>query len=444
MRRLLPRSITAQLLLLLLAALVAAGVTTLLLLGGERRTALEGARRLAELERLAGLVPAIAALEGAERGRVARASSRRAVRIAVSDRPAVAEARRRLRRLERRFRAEVGESAQEVRIALATDRDEAEALPRRPRQMRRAGDILVSVRLPDGAWTNARIRAAPPRGGAVGLAVVASLGLALVFVLGVAFLFLRRITVPIARLTAAMRRAGEGDRTVTAPVAGAAETRDAASAFNAMQRDLARLEAERARTVAAVGHDLRTPITSLRIRAEMLDEATAEPMIRTLDEMRVMADSLLAWGREGRGAEASETVDLAALVRDVAAEHGLDAVVPAGTATVRGRPVALRRAFSNLADNARRYAGGGKARVSLEGERVVVEIADRGSGIEEDRLAVVMEPFVRGEDSRSRETGGSGLGLAIARDMISAHGGTLSLRNREGGGLLARVAVPRA
>ena len=208
-----------------------------------------------------------------------------------------------------------------------------------------------------------------------------------------------------------------------------------------MQGLTAEQPAERMRMLAAVGHDLRTPITSLRIRAEMLDEDDAAPIIRTLDEMTVMAEGLIAYAKGTQDAETAQPVDLKALLERLCRERGATFGAAKGV-TVSGRPVALGRAFSNLIDNAIRY--GGKAEVALgeqDGEAVVT-IADEGPGIPAERLESMFEPFVRGEESRNTQTGGAGLGLSIARSLLLAHGGTLRLENRTPRGLRAIATLP--
>ncbi len=305
----------------------------------------------------------------------------------------------------------------------------------------RPPSIVASIPFGDGMWLNAELPLVDRGPPVDGRAVMMTLGFSLLFVLGVGITFTRRLTRPIRSLAAAAERAGEGDRSATAAVAGPAEVRRAAEAFNAMQGRIAQFDAERARTIAAVGHDLRTPITSLRIRAEMLDDEERDAMVRTLDEMRVMAEGLLAYGRAEAEHEARTLVDLAALLKDQAVGgiryEGPDSLM------VEGRPVALSRAFANLAENARRYAGSGRIRLVDRAAATTVVLDDDGPGIPEERLAEVLEPFVRLDPSRSSETGGAGLGLSIARTIIRAHGGTLTLENRPEGGLRVTIVLPR-
>lgn len=262
-------------------------------------------------------------------------------------------------------------------------------------------------------------------------------------VLGVALFYVRRLTRPLGELANAARAAGRGDRSARVAEDGPREMRDAATAFNDMQGRIARFDAERMRTLAAVGHDMRTPITSLRIRAELLDAADAAPMVRTLDEMTVMANGLVAYARGAGEAEAVEHFDLARLLARLCEERGADLKAEAAVA-VMARPVALERAVGNLIDNAIRYGGGCRVRLSRDFDAAIITVEDDGPGIPPERLADMFEPFVRGDDSRSVETGGAGLGLSIARAIVTAHGGVIVLENRAEHGLRATIRLPSA
>ena len=422
-----PGGLAGQFALVLVLALLAANVLAALLFNSERGRALRDARRFAQLERIVALVPALDTLTPDLRRQVLRATTTRRARLESAADPLVAATT--ANDIASALAAAIGErleppDTRDVRVAL-------HAAGRRRWQRRIAG-LDVSVRLDDGSWLNARL--APPRGPpAVPRGpVILTLGLSFAAVLAVGLLFAWRLVGPIRALEAAAVRAGRGDRDARAPERGPREVRKAAAAFNAMQAAMARFERERARTAAAVGHDLRTPITSLRIRAEMLDdEALRKPMVRTLDEMRVMADSLLQWGRAGAEAEPAETVDVAHILAGLC-DEAQNAATYEGPAScpVRGRPVALRRALGNLLDNAHRYGDTANARIDERDATVTITISDDGPGMAEAQLEAVLEPFARGEESRSRDTGGTGLGLAIARDILREHGGTLTLRNR--------------
>ena len=220
-------------------------------------------------------------------------------------------------------------------------------------------------------------------------------------------------------------------------------------AFNLMRGRLDRYIRDRTAMLAAVSHDLRTPITSLRLHAEFVEDAgTRSRILAALDEMQRMTEDALAFIREDMRQEETRTVDLHALADSVAADlrdlgHDVE-VGEAGRVLAAGRPGALRRALRNLLENAATYGSRARVRVAKDdgGVRVVVE--DEGPGIPEDGLERVFEPFVRIEASRSRDTGGSGLGLAIVRGIVRGHGGDVRLENRAEGGLRATVTLPDA
>jgi signal transduction histidine kinase len=439
MSRLLPDGLAGRFALLLTLALLAANLVAAGLLSLERIRAEREAREAREVERLLSLVPVIEAVEPSARRAIARDASTRFTRVSVDRAPLVEEAPRAPR--SRALTRDITEAlpGREVRAAVLMRRDGSA----RPRET-----IAVSIRLADegaGQWLNLVARSdrpGPP--GPEREVFLLVLGLSLAAVLGVGLFFVRRLTRPLGALAAAARAAGEGDRTVRVPEEGPREMREAAAAFNDMQARIEGFEAERMRTLAAVGHDLRTPITSLRIRAEMLDEAEAAPMIRTLDEMKVMADGLVAYARGADAAEEAERVDLGPFLARLCEDRGASFTDGGAGVCARIRPVALGRAIGNLIDNALRY--GGSARVSLAREdgMAVIRIDDDGPGIPPERIGRMFEPFVRGEESRSSETGGAGLGLAIARAIIVALGGTVTLSNRAEGGLTARVTLPAA
>jgi signal transduction histidine kinase len=228
---------------------------------------------------------------------------------------------------------------------------------------------------------------------------------------------------------------------------GPAEVRTTVEAFNAMQVRLSRFIGDRTRMVAAISHDLRTPITSLRLRAEFIEEDELKrDVVRTLDEMQAMTDATLAFAREEGVGEETRSMDLAALIEGMVEDqvelgHEVTYSGPERLAW-RCRPVSLKRAIGNLVENSVRYAGAAQVRLSQVGSEVIISVEDSGPGIPDERLDDVFEPFVRVENSRSRDTGGVGLGLSIARSIIRAHGGELTLANRQEGGLRATATLP--
>jgi signal transduction histidine kinase len=248
-------------------------------------------------------------------------------------------------------------------------------------------------------------------------------------------------------LATAAEKVGRGEAVDPVLARGPAEIRTTVQAFNAMQERLSRFVRDRTRMVAAISHDLRTPITSLRLRAEFIeDEELKRDIVRTLDEMQAMADATLAFAREEGSGEETRSTDLAALIEGIVQDHrelGRDVTYAGPERLVwRCRPVSLKRAIGNLVENAVRYAGSARVGLAASGGEVIITVEDSGPGIPEERLTDVFEPFVRLETSRSRETGGVGLGLSIARSIIHAHGGELTLANRSEGGLRAKVSLP--
>jgi signal transduction histidine kinase len=199
--------------------------------------------------------------------------------------------------------------------------------------------------------------------------------------------------------------------------------------------------------LAALGHDLRSPLTAMRLRSELVDDdETRERLVATVEEMRRMVGLTLDFARGVAPREAAETLDLGALVRevagDVAATVGPVEVEISTAVTLTARPTALERALRNIVENAVRYGGAARVRVAGDAAAATIVVDDDGPGIPDADLARVFEPFTRLEASRSRETGGVGLGLAIARTIVHAHGGEITLANRPEGGLRATLRLP--
>lgn len=306
--------------------------------------------------------------------------------------------------------------------------------------------FTASAALDDGRWLNVEVGpppGAPPWGSTFVLSfMLSALGIAVVAVLTG-----RRIAKPMRRLAAAAGKLGRGEAVEDLPEAGPLETRDTVRAFNVMRERLDRFVRDRTAMLAAVSHDLRTPITSLRLHAEMIEnEETRSKIVAALDEMQRMTEDTLAFIREDMQREGTRTVDLHALVDSVATDladlgHEI-AVADSDRILVSCRTVALRRALRNLLENACRYGVRAKVRIVPDDAQVRIYVEDEGPGVPEAELERVFEPFVRLEASRSPETGGTGLGLAIARSIVRGHGGDIRLENRQTGGVRATVTLP--
>jgi signal transduction histidine kinase len=307
--------------------------------------------------------------------------------------------------------------------------------------------LLVSLRLSDGSWVNASVGTHRVPGGGLTSAIVSTVLMALA-VVPLAVWLLRIAIRPLRVFSKAAERLGNDMNAPPLPERGPAEVAQTARAFNEMQRRIRRLLADRTAMLAAVSHDLRTPITRLRLRAELLDDTEQQQkIISDIAEMEEMVNSTLAFFRDDAIAEARRPLDLGSLIRtivDDAADLGHDVSLERCDACViDGRPIALKRALVNLVENAVKY--GDRARIRLVGETqdAVLTIEDDGPGIPDDRKDDVFEPFVRLETSRSRETGGVGLGLALVRSVIRAHDGSVVLANVPNHGLRVTVTIPR-
>ncbi len=322
-------------------------------------------------------------------------------------------------------------------------------------QIRSAGEqnIVLNLRLPDDRWLVLHTGFPPSHPWASASFLWAWAGMTLAAA-GLTLWAVRRLTAPVRLLGAAAERLG---RDVNAPALdenGPEEVATAARAFNTMAGRIRRFVADRTFLLTAIGHDLRTPITRLMLRAEwMEDDEQRRKMLADLQELEAMVAATLAFGRDVAGSEPAVPLDLAVLLRTVLDETA-DARPAAHLAyagpehlAIQARPVALKRAIANLVGNAVAY--GGNARIVLctphdgagDGQ-VVVQVEDTGPGIPPEELDRVFEPFHRLDSSRNRETGGTGLGLPITRNILRAHGGDVTLANRTGGGVRATVTLP--
>ncbi len=305
---------------------------------------------------------------------------------------------------------------------------------------------FLFVELRDSSWI---VFATPVH--LLGISQPARIGLGLVLLMAaVAIVFAAAkysFAAPVRDFTAALRRFGANPRAAPLPESGPPELRRSIGAFNDMQAMVQKFVEERTLLLAAISHDLRTPLTKMRLRGEFVeDDAQRAGLFRDVDDMRAMIDSALTFFRDDFQREDSTVFDFAELLRTIADDHG-DLGLPVSYdgpphLAYQGRPVALKRAFSNLVDNAGKYACAPEMLLRHHDGMIEVLVRDRGPGIPEAALEAVFEPFMRLERSRNRATGGVGLGLTSARAVIRGHGGTIGLRNRPGGGLEVWVRLP--
>ena len=309
------------------------------------------------------------------------------------------------------------------------------------------GDLKfeVAVELSNGQWLS--ITGAPPPEvfGQPWHAIIGLSFMLLVIVLLV--IIVARSTVrPLTRLAQAAHNVAQDLKHPPLPEDGPSEVQEAARAFNAMQKRIREGIEERERFLAAVSHDLKTPVTRLRLRAEMLTDTRLRQEIgNDVNELQQLIDDALDFLRGRSVDEPAQPIDLVALVESVADDFGRAGEVEVSapdSLRFNGKPIALQRALRNLVDNAIKYGERARVELRLDQGAVVITVDDDGPGLPAEQLDAVFEPFFRGESSRCRDTGGTGLGLAIVRLVAHSHGGKVHLTNRPQGGLRAEMVLP--
>lgn len=302
--------------------------------------------------------------------------------------------------------------------------------------------FLVSAQLEDGRWLVMRQRSNAETLDWIGRAAL-GIGATLVVLLLLALLFARRLAAPIQRFAEAARRVGVDPGEASVKEEGPEELRTAARAVNAMQTRLRSLVAERTEMLAAVAHDLRTPLMRLRLAAENADPAIRDKLAKETAEIDAMISSFIGFARDDPSREARVRLDLAALLQSVADDRaearqnvtyeGPDRLV------VTGQPVGLKRLVENLVDNALKYGGVARLKLREDGAEARIDVTDEGPGVPREEREKVFRPFVRGEGAPGA---GAGLGLAAAREIARAHGGDVEIRDAQPKGALVRVTIP--
>ncbi len=453
------KPLAVQLVVVLVGAIVFSQIVSFFLFVNERRIALRDASIYQAVFRTATIARTLQATEANVDRQIIRISSSRRWRYWISETAAVTEPED----LPHRERASLAlqERYPDIAAGLLFQRG-AGALPPSPRRLPvtvQGGTprentqrpqprpiITVSIPIAENAWLNGvalQLPSAPP----FGWRPAASLALLFVSVVGVLLLLIGRVTRPLSALAVAADKLGRGEQVGPVPEQGPQEVRVTTRAFNSMQQRLGRFVEDRTRMLAAISHDLRTPITALRLRAEMLEEGeNRDRMLETLNTMAAMTDATLNFMRDESSTEETNQVDLSALVESVCQDFRdmgkeISWRVPERL-TYACRSNSLRRAVSNLIDNAVKHAATTRVVLERRTKSIDIIVADDGPGIPEDKLESVFRPFERLDDARNTEDGSAGLGLSIARSIVQAHGGDLVLRNREEGGLEARIHLP--
>ena len=287
--------------------------------------------------------------------------------------------------------------------------------------------IQLSYQLKENSWLNIYADIMHSKWGLQG--VLLSLELILIIAILGAYWIIHRFTVPLRNFAEAADRLGVDLNTEPLPIAGPKVARMAAKAVNNMQARIQDLIQARTQMLAAISHDLRTPITRLKLRTQFIDDQEQfEKISNDIDEMETMIAETLAFVREDSKTEKRVNLDLASLLSAlcenyVETGHDVKCVIPEQRIPVSAGAVSLQRLFNNVIGNALKYAGSATVTLVSTKHDAYVTVRDQGLGIAEDQLSKVFLPFYRGEHSRSRETGGTGLGLAVAQDIVIAHGG---------------------
>jgi len=468
--RLAPRSLFGRLVLILLGGLILAQLATAYINLAERDQLLYRAGGMRLAQQISDIVKLLDSLPAAERRRVVAVFNAPPLSVSL-DRPRMAPAKA---SAETDFQHAMFTTV--LRYALGDDTEvnvlRLEGAPEGFRPGPRGGPpempmmqgrgwghgmgpgfspggafFTVQIALRDGTWVTFDSHLSPQATG-MPLRLALTLLILLGTVIALSLVAVRWVTGPLSALATAAEKLGEDINRPPLPETGPIETQRAAKAFNIMQQRLARFIADRTRIFTAMSHDLKTPITRLRLRAEMLeDEALRAKFAKDLQEMEAMVTQTLDFMRDAGTEEAVQRLDAMALLESLQTDYqdtgGRVEIEGKVAQPYPGRPLALRRCLTNLIDNAIRYGGRATVKVEDAADRLTIRILDDGPGIPEQELEQAFEPFFRGEASRNRDTGGTGLGLGIARNVARAHGGDLVLRNRPGGGLEAILTLSR-
>lgn len=461
--RWLPRSLFGRLMLVLAGGLLLAQLLSAAINLAERDRLLLTAGGMQQTQRIADVVKLLDSMGPAERERIAQVLKVPPLVLSLGEAPVgVADADGtgpRAAMFTAMLRAALGDD-RTVLVAPNEASPREWAPGRGPRHMMgggpgrmgppglHAGPVLrTQVQLRDGRW--ARFDSDLPRASStLPWRLALTLGVLLLAVLVLSYVAVRWVTRPLHVLATAAEALGKDINAPALPEEGPLEIQQAARAFNTMQARLARFIQDRTRVLAAMSHDLKTPITRMRLRAELMDdEEMRERFEADLKEMETMVAHTLEFMRGLGGNEALQAVDVSALLESIQSDNE----EMGRTVRIEGRAsqpyVAvvslLKRCLANLVDNAVVYGGRVMVKVEDTPQCLTLRFLDEGPGIPEQDLDKVFEPFYRLEQSRSRETGGTGLGLTIARNIAQTHGGDIRLRNRPEGGLEAVLSLPR-
>lgn len=445
--------------LLVVAALSAAQLVSLWLFADERSLAVRAALGFEATGRAANVVRLIEEAPEDLHPSILRAANSPLVRFDLSEGPTVEHSDHSDGGLvEARVRALLDDNfSRDIRVELHQIKGQIPPLPRLSPDMGvmhssmtqgelSAIEMNLSVAVAGGRWLNVGTRfERPPIQWPFYSMLTFALSAAAILI-AVIWFVMTRLLGPLRRLVGAADRLGRGEDVQELPMVGPTEVQDLTLTFNRMQDRLTRFVADRTRLLAALGHDLRSPLTAMRVRAELVDEdETRDSLVASIEEMQSMVDATLTFARGLAGSEEPEIVNVGDFLEDLRGTMVVPFELDGDPAyQARIRPHALRRALRNVIENAVRYGGGARVRHGVQDGDMAITVDDDGPGIPTTELERVFDPFFRLEQSRSLETGGHGLGLSIARTIIRAHGGDIMLKNRDEGGLRASIVIPLA
>lgn len=439
------QSMTTRVFLVLFVGIVATTLLTFGLALGERRHMIGQFRDFHAVERLAQFVLSLDTVPTHLREPFFTATSGFGLRaeLAEQDAKPIAPRSELADRLDKRL-------PDGYQIASTATRPEdclpGPTLHRRQAERRNDCEALL-ITLHDGS--RLRITVLPPRPPPVAPHIdLSTYGISFLLSIGILAALVARMTMrPLKQLAQAATSLGNDIERPPLPERGTREIRQATAAFNAMQARIRNHIRQRAHILAAITHDLQTPLTRLRLRMEKVDDTELrDKLVSDLSAMQAMVREGLELARSMDSAEPMQRLDLDSLIDSIcadAADAGQQVTVSGTTqASLMARPTGLRRCLTNLVDNAVKYGRSAEVHAAREGDFALIRIKDNGPGIPEGEQEKVFEPFYRVEGSRSRETGGTGLGLTIARNIAEQHGGTIQLRNLPAGGLEVTLRLP--
>ena len=453
--RLWPKGLTGQIILVALAGLVLIQLLSIQIYRSDREEALGYVNSRNAMQRIVSVARLLALSPPSLYDEILKASRSETLLLRLADEPLQPD--NRSPRFEQQVRSRLGYPPSlmvEISAELKQDAQRSRAWQHHTRMMKdRKGmpppqdmRLYGSIQLPRGGWLQFsslvdKESASWSWQTTLNLMLVASL------VIGLMIWLFRRATRPLKQLAANADRLGRGEDIEPLREEGPTEIRESIQAFNRMHTRLDRFVQDRTRMLAAISHDLRTPITSLRLRSEFLaDGEDKERFQQTLQQMEQMLAATLSFAREEGQQEATRELDLVSLLESLCDDYA-DTGQPV-TCMVEGKQVyacranTLRRVLQNLIGNAIKYAGSAEVSLERTDSELLIRVCDEGPGIDPARLEDVFKPFVRLDEARNTESGSVGLGLSIARTLVHQHGGELTLHNRAQGGLEARISLP--